>query len=140
MGLASCGLNSTFNHRANVAIVVIVYSTQNLPSSVQHTSEMSLSPLASYNAAGSISPPNQSSVAIYGGTAAGANATGNFNASFSSIQVPARKRPLRCCPGATPRSVVLRPCSFVFEGFRDSFEELHVTEAVAEYAILQEHA
>ncbi len=137
-GSASCVLNGTFNHRANVAIVIIVYSTQNLPSSIQHTSEMSVSPLASYNAVDSISPPNQPTVAIYGGTAAAANAAGNCNASFSSIQVPARKRPPRHCPGASPLSVALRACSFMFEVFRDSFEELHVTEAIAEYAILQE--
>jgi hypothetical protein len=27
----------------------------------------------------------------------------------------------------------------MFAGFHDSFQELHVTEAVAEYSILQEH-
>jgi hypothetical protein len=86
VGSASCGLNSTFGHRADVAIVIIVYSTQSLPSSIEHTSEMTLSLLSSYNAVGSISPPNQPSVAIYGGAAATANATGNFNASFSSNQ------------------------------------------------------
>ena len=83
---SSCGLNSMFTHSANAAIVVIVYSTMNLPSNVEYTPEMNLGMVASYNAIGSTSPAQQPSVAIYAGTANTANTAGNFNALFGSTQ------------------------------------------------------
>jgi hypothetical protein len=86
VGSTSCGLNSTFNHSANSAIIIIVYSSMHLPSSVQYTPEMTLNLVASYNAVGSSRPANQPSVALYAGTAKAANSAGNFNASFGSAQ------------------------------------------------------
>jgi len=86
VGSASCGLNGLFNHSAHAAIIVVVYSTQNLPSSVQYTSEMTLNLLASFDGTTSGSPVNQPSVAIYAGTAATTNAAANFNAIFASAQ------------------------------------------------------
>ncbi len=87
VGSTSCGLNSTFNHSANAAIIIIVYSTMDLPSSVQYTHEMNLSLVVSYNALGGpTKPSNQPSVAMYAGTASAANSIGDFNALFGSAQ------------------------------------------------------
>jgi hypothetical protein len=86
VGSTSCGLNSAFNHSANAAIVIVVYSTMDLPSSIEYTPEMGLRLVASFNATGSSRPPNQPSVVIFAGTASIANPGGNFNASFSATQ------------------------------------------------------
>jgi hypothetical protein len=47
---------------------------------------MSLTLLDSIDGTASNSPPNQPSIAIYGGTASAANQTGNFNALFGGAQ------------------------------------------------------
>ena len=81
----SVGTNSVsvaFNHSANAAIIVLVISSNSLPSSLTVTSEISLTLESSYNGAGAGAP----SLALYAGSAATANLARNITANFASNQ------------------------------------------------------